>query len=166
MRVRRAAVGLPTAFINHPHGGEILSEGDIRPGRRSTLSLKVLVFPTKRALRRFWKAALGNDLGTRCAGVVNKLSNEHIAFVQGGDERRWIEVDPRYFAIMGLVRTQMSAEVIAHESAHAAFAYYHRHHNRDDWPLAEENGEEMICYPLGRIAELLGAWLKKKGYIV
>jgi len=155
MRVVHTDEPLPRKWRGLPGGERALHIADIAVSYRSRLRLKLLVFKTPRDLKYFWKAGLGRgDLGRHCVGAVNGLAIERIFFPKKGHPPKpsIIEVDPRYFAVMGLCTGHLSMEVICHEAGHAAFSYVNRVHNKSLWHGARDNDEEEVCYPLGRIA--------------
>lgn len=122
-----------------------------------------MVFQNCRYLHAFWRNALGKSaLGRTCRGAVNGMYQEVVTFPgKGKPERAHLEVDERYFCVMGLVKGHLSMEIIAHESAHAAFAFVKRK-SRCPWDAqAKDYDEESICYPLGRIARAINNILYK-----
>lgn len=126
--------------------------------------MKLLVFKNNRDLRNFWKKALGKgDLGTGCRGAVNGLASEVIQFREDGSESRFMEVDPRFFCVMGLVVTHLGMEIITHEAVHAGFNYAKRVKRRDLWHGAKDLDEEEVCYPSGRIASGVNKLLRESG---
>lgn len=88
-------------------------------------------------------------------GAVNQLCCERIIFFGKKSkkaERHWIEADPRYFCVIGLVKGFLSMEIICHEAVHAGLAYAKRH-KRTPWDEHIANfEEEALCYPSGKIA--------------
>ena len=163
MKVLRSKKGIPTCFINHPNGSGIVAECDIGVTGRQAMQAKLLVFKNPHALRQFWKCALGKiDLGKGCLGAVNTIGFEVYRFLKDGKERRHIQVDPRYFCIIGLTANNLNMEIVSHEAVHAAFAYAKRH-RRDFWVDADKLDEETVCYPAGRIAASINRFLHEKG---
>jgi len=139
----------------------LLLEKDIR---FKSLYLKLLVFPTCKAFRHFWDnaapTAVGGKLGM-ALGAVNSLQYEARP---PGVFRRIMEVDRRYFAVMGLVRGHLGMEIVTHESVHAAYAYAKRTGARSPWADAVDGlDEELVCYPAGGIARLVVNALSKAG---
>lgn len=147
----------------HPKARGIVSAADIKVTGSGRLRLKVVVFENKKSLRHFWAEVLGsrNDLGRTCCGAVNGLAYEVITIRPGKPERTTMMVDPRYFAIMGLVKGHLGMEIVTHESVHAAFAYARRH-ARNMWIDSDRLEEENVCYPAGRIARSINNFLRKE----
>lgn len=145
-----------------------LVEMDIRLG---TLYLKVLVFRTRTDLRKFWNNAeptkRGGDLGAGVCGAVGAMQCESQSYADADDEmdpKPVMEVDKRYFAVMGLLRGYLGMEVVTHESVHAAFAYAKRLGPKTPWAKAVDGlDEEAVCYPAGRIARLVVTALNDAG---
>lgn len=137
----------------------VRAEFDVRVTARSRLFAKVLVFETNRELCRFWRDGLGKGrLGSRTLGAVNGMICERVDCRGGREVRRRPLVDPRYFCVMGFVRSALCMEVIAHESVHAAFAYASRARWGSPWRgYADEMPEELVCYPAGAIAREIHA---------
>lgn len=135
-------------------------EKDIRLG---TLYLKLLVFETKKELRAFWNAAAPTKVGGRLSGdtvgVVSALTCKRQSFLEEDDEldpKPVMEVDKRYFAVMGLVKDYLGMEVVTHECVHAAFAYAKRLGPKTPWAKAVEGlDEEAVCYPAGRLGRMV-----------
>lgn len=148
----------------HPKAKGVIAAADIFVTGRARLRLKVVVFESTKWLRHFWKEVLGrqDDLGRTCRGAVNGLAYEQISFKPGQPERSTMMVDPRYYAIMGLVKGHLNMEIITHESVHAAFAYARRHH-RNMWAGQNDLEEENVCYPAGRIARQINIFLHEEG---
>jgi hypothetical protein len=160
VRIRRSGTPLPRDFINHPAGEGILAECDVGVRGRRGLHAKLLVFKNRTALRQFWVEALGkhHDLGRGCFGAVNGLSRE-IVDARG---RSIMQVDPRYFCLIGLVHGFLSMEIICHEAGHAGFAYAKRRRG-NHWVDALTLDEENVCYPAGRIAAAINRFVHRKG---
>ena len=163
MNVRCLDEGLPRIISSHPRARGIKAAADIWVTSKARLRLKVVVFEKKADLHHFWKAVLGrNHLGDSCLGAVNGLAYEVIDFRRGKPDLRTMMVDPRYFAIMGLVYGHLNMEIITHESVHAGFAYARRHH-KNMWAERGDLDEENVCYPAGRIAKRINAFLHDEG---
>lgn len=152
MRVIHTKSPLPRIWTNNPQVKGIVLESDLAIGS-SRLRAKLLVFDKAHSLRAFWKAALGRgELGRYCCGAVNGLYREVWSATGKQSGRSHLEVDPRYFCIIGLLKQRLSMEIISHEAVHAAFAYAKRI-KRSPWDQqAQHFDEEAICYPAGRIA--------------
>lgn len=99
-------------------------------------------------------------------GAVNHLSCERIVFPGKNSkkqERHWIEADPRYFCVIGLVKGFLSMEIICHEAVHAGLAYAKRH-RRAPWDEHIRHfEEEALCYPSGKIAAAINRAIFKAG---
>lgn len=152
MRLRLSSTPIRHVWRNHPQIQGLVLEKDLAIGT-SRLRAKLLVFDKPKSLRLFWRGPLGRgDLGRRCKGAVNGLFCEVINFHKDGSESSFLEVDPRYFCVIGLVKTHLYGEIICHEAVHAAFNYVKRI-KRSPWDEhARDFDEESICYPAGRIA--------------
>lgn len=163
MRVVHSKTPLPRDWSRFAR--KAVLEADIAVMRFSRLRMKLLVFNNKTDLRVFWKKlrGYGESLGWRCLGVVNGLATEIRDYRKGEPERRRMEVDPRYFAIVGLVKGHLSMEVICHESVHAGFCYSKRVYRRDLWKPANDFDEEQVCYPAGRIASAINRAIDNAG---
>lgn len=154
MVTKRSKTPLPTNWRGLPDAHRALLIADIYVRAGSRLRMKLLVFRTNRDMRRFYVRGLGrqDSLGRKCLGFVNNLSCTREFVPRAGQKPKAsiLEVDPRYFAVMCLVRSALCMEVITHEAVHAAYAYVNR--SRVKWP-DHDNPEERICYPAGRIAK-------------
>lgn len=152
---------LPRNFVNLPGATGIVAEFDTKVSRYGRLAAKVVIFDTPRSLRTFWKIiSPHNDLGRHCRGAVNGLACEIERVHRDGRCRRRLEVDKRYFCIVGLCKEHLTAEIVTHEAVHAGFAYAKRQ-KRAIFANALELDEEQVCYPAGRIANAI-AWRMKK----
>jgi hypothetical protein len=157
MQVRCTKRALPRRWDNLPGASKAILIAEIRVTPHSKLWMKVLVFRNARALHSFWKRGLGRgDLGADCVGAVGQLGGERECVATG---RKSMWVDPRYFAVMGLVVTHLNAEIITHECCHAGYAYWKRVKLRNMWPNQKEHDEEGVCYPSGLIAGRLNGLL-------
>lgn len=159
--VRRVKRGLPINFRAHPNGAEILAECDIGVTPSARLAAKLVVFETPAALKRFWRSALDSGLGRGCVGAVNSLCYTR---THPRQNTKVVEVDPRYFCIIGLCVSRLDMEVICHEATHAGF-YYARRHHETFWRKrgTHDSPDEEVCYPVGRIAASINRFLHKKG---
>jgi len=147
--------------MTHPGAMGVNAEADINVGG-GRLALKVVVFDRQKWLPHFWRVVLGRPhLGARTLGAVNALAHETIDIRSGRPDRSTMWVDPRYFAIMGLVRGHLSMEIVTHESVHAAFCYAKRCKG-NQWAEYTDFDEEEIAYPAGRIARAVNALLHDK----
>jgi hypothetical protein len=165
MRVRHAPEPLPRDFSGFAKRFGILGEVDIKVRHTSRLAMKAVMFTTRKGLRGFWKHVISDgDLGNGCLGCVNKLGHEVHFFPKGGGQISYIEVDARYFAVMGLIAGHCTMEILCHESVHAGFAYAKRVHKKDLWHNSKDLDEEDVCYPTGRIAGALAGWCHRHNY--
>jgi len=147
-------------FAHHPEASGLVLESDVRINR-GRLRLKLLVFQKPVHLRRFWTKALGKaSLGKGCLGAVNSLKILHENPATGEKKQ---EVDPRYFAIMGLCMDHLGMEILSHEAVHAGYAYAQRVGTHSPWHDAFDLDEEHLAYPTGRVAcEVLRALRRHK----
>lgn len=149
-------------WIGHPAAKGLLLERDLSV-RSSRLKAKLMVFRNRHELRSFWAAISDFRLGRTCMGAVNGMGEEHLRVAKDGSETRWLECDPRYFCVIGLVKGFLSMEIICHEAVHAGFAYARRvktHRWRDE---ALQLDEEAVCYPSGAIAAAINRALYRAG---
>jgi hypothetical protein len=171
MKVRHGEP-IPRCFRDHPAGGKIAAEVDIklhsvdlaahtsreRPGR---LAVKLLIFKNPKDMAVFARRALGvnND---DCAGFVHELGYERHHFEPGKPVDKTHIVDPNYTCVMALNQeTGLSMEVITHESVHAGF--FHARRSRMVWPNQKNCPDEAVCYPAGRIAAAINRFVHDKG---
>lgn len=167
MKVRISKSSFPTVWRAAYKGCEkAVYEGDIKI---ASLRMKLLVFKTKKDMREFWHNAepTKNGGGIKGAlGVVDSLQFTVMDFTKGqeGDPTPYLEVDKRYFAVMGLLVGYLGMEIVTHESVHAAFAYAGRMQSRSIWKLDEDDlEEEAVCYPAGLIARRVVSALNNAG---
>jgi len=170
---KKVTTRLPRCWSEHPKAKDILAEFDIRPREGSRLALKVLVFKDSRtmaynAFHMLGQDTLspqlveGNDVGD-VRGFVNPLVVTHEKWARDGSlEYAFVEVDKRYFAVMGLSGADLCTEHVVHESVHAGFAFAKR--VKCDWDgRALAFDEEEVCYPAGAIATAINNELHKRG---
>lgn len=145
---------LPRIWADHPEAKGVLLEKDLSIGH-GRLKAKLLVFRNRLSLRKFWRGMGKAELGRTCCGAVNGLYQETMTVQPRGSKKpdTWrLEVDPRYFCVIGLVANYLSMEIISHEAVHAGFAFAKRA-SRAPWnQQAQHFDEEAIAYPGGRIA--------------
>lgn len=166
MKIRYTHTPLPRSFKGSPGSEGILAEGDIIVGS-SRLAAKLLIFDNPKSLRMWWVKSVGSDLGKGCLGAVNGLHHEVIHFPAKGEKQRpkYLEVDPRYYCVIGLCKDHLTMEIICHESVHAGFSYAKRI-KRSPWDeQAIDMDEELICYPSGKIASCIRDFAYKKGFL-
>jgi hypothetical protein len=120
-------------------------------------------------MRAFWKRQAGHELGRSTLAAVNPLRIDHLRVRAQGDPRpdqRWTEVDARYFCVMGFTLGSLTAEVIAHECVHAAYAFAARR-ARTWWDeRIDQNDEEAIAYPVGLLVTGVTGLFEAHGYPV
>lgn len=152
---------LPSTFARKLLNNHSL-DVDIRVTPDSRLLLKLLVFDSPAKLRRFWGALRPRRgrFGGLCKGTRGAVNGLRTEVIHGG--KSWVEVDQRYFAVMGLVKGWLGIEVITHESVHAGFAYYTRTKGLLEWEGELE--EEGVCYPSGIIAKKVVQALEVGGF--
>lgn len=143
----------------------LVAQGDIRVNQ-GRLRAKLVVFDTQKSLRLFWNKRLGlhsQPLGTKCLGVVNSLRLCKERFGKGDAPAvRQIDLDRRYFCIIGLLKDHLTMRIISHESVHAAYAFEQRR-VRSWWDAeARQHDEEAIAYPVGEIAANIVRFLNRK----
>ena len=158
---------VPSATWDRVSGGASYST-DIRVTPRGRLKMRLLVFETPAKLRSYWGKLRGGKFGGLCQGTrgaVNSLGREVLEYGKNGKlVGQWIEVDGRYFAVMGLVRGYLGMEVVTHESVHAGIAYYDRSKGRLQWSRDDALPEEDLAYPIGIIAKKVVIALEKGGF--
>lgn len=170
---KKVTTRLPRCWSAHPKASGIVAEFDVCPRKGSPLACKVLVFKDAKTMARNAKYMLGfasltpklvdgNTLG-ECRGFVNPLSATCEKWARDGSlEYAYVEVDKRYFAVMGLTADAVCTEHVVHESVHAGFAYAKR--VKCDWDArALSFDEEEVCYPAGVIAVAINNELHKRG---
>lgn len=145
---------LPSKWSGHSKAEGLVAEADIAVSKRGRLKAKLLVFRSQTAMRKFWRIAMGHDLGSGCFGAVNGLAGEW------SDGR--VQVDRRYFCVIALCRRHLSMEVISHESVHAGYCYAKRQ-RRDIFGSVFDFDEERVAYPAGRIAAAINRFCFARG---
>lgn len=121
-------------------------QADFSVSKGSGLLAKVLVFTDAAAAGRWAKRfRYGNDV-EGAGGFVLECALGRPDEKRGG--MLW-EVDPLYFAVMGIVKNSLCLDTVAHESVHLAFAYARRTQFNHQWPGADVAAEEHIAYPVG-----------------
>lgn len=157
---------LPTKFLARPvSAGRPMAEHDIAvhgpTGRAGRLRVKLLVFRTQRCMRKFARTALGHDPGGRALGWVINLAKRIECYRRGELVAEYLEVDPRYACLICLVHGHLTMEIVTHEACHAAHFFADRSTTR--WPHQDVCDDEAICYPTGRIAKAINAFLYDEG---
>lgn len=162
MRIALSRKPLRRDWSRHPAAKGLLLESDIGVGH-GRLKAKLMVFHSRLALRKFWAAISKFKLGAQCLGAVHQLSCKVMSVNKSGQEKKWIECDPRYFCVIGLVRGHLSMEIICHEAIHAGFAYAKRR-QKSPWDHhALDFDEEAVCYPAGAIAAAINRAIHDAG---
>ncbi len=165
MRVKHSSHPLPRYWSKLPGADKAIFVGTIFALKRSRLGLKLLVFRNRHHLRVFWMQTLKSDLGPHCLGAVNALGCERVRFLPNDREINTLEVDPRYYAVMGLVQSHLDIETVSHECVHAAFAYYKRTGPRNLWFNLGGCDEEGVCYPAGLLTQAVWRTLEEEGLV-
>lgn len=148
LRIVHERKPLPKLFSACRKWGKLIAqEGVLKLTRHSRLRVKYLIFDNRRDLMSWYANALGRP------GVVDYRTKGIFAVLRR-DEEDAIYVDPTYVGIICLIRGHVTPEVVIHECAHAAFAYYFRMRRRE-WSSFTELEEEEVCYPLGIMSSLL-----------
>lgn len=161
MKLVHSKTPLPRKWNLEENG--IVLKSDIFITPRARLHAKLLVFDKSMSMRKFWKKYINDfDLGKSCLGVVNQLAIHHMKFEKDGTEKNWIEADPRYYCVIGLINGRITTEIVIHEAIHAAFAYAKRVKKTPWYQEAKRFDEEEICYPAGRIADVIFRILKQE----
>lgn len=157
MRVVHTDNPLPRDWAGPPGADKALLLASVGVSCNSRLRAKVVIFSSKKDMRKFWTDTLDcEDPGTHCPAVVNPLSVTVVSFKDGVESPPVERVDPRYFAVLGMVWPACDdIEVLSHEAAHLALAYVRRVGNKG--PKWDENGseDEPLCYATGRLTAAL-----------
>lgn len=158
---------LPLSFARHPAAVNLVAECDITPCPHGRLAAKVLIFDSRKSLKKFWKDAFGHNVGRGCMGVVNALATEVMSIGKDGKENRpkISRGDGRYFCAVGLCQGYLTMEIITHESVHAGFCYERRVRRNMFGEAAKDFDEERIAYPVGGIADAISRFLHSKKLI-
>ncbi len=155
---------LPRRFHGFPgiKADDLVAEADIFPHPHGRLAAKLLVFRNNTALRRFWKIIGKSELGRGCRGVVNSLCHTRQLYDRKGPVGpEIIQGDGRYFCLIGLILGHLTPDILAHEAAHAGFAY-HKRVKRNTWGKVGDLDEEQVCYPTGQIMGAINSFLHAK----
>lgn len=173
MLLRNNRTAIPRDFSSHPLMKGLVAEFDCRVNPRGTLYFKTLVFEHSKDLKYFWAKVLSKEIrgpddvrGARVQGCVQGLHTQVEHFGTGKQYydviRTSIKADPRYFALMALVKTHLSAEIVTHECVHIGFAYAKRVIRSIFAPFGELD-EELVAYPAGLAAQRVNDNLYKLG---
>lgn len=136
----------------------ILFEKDLNIWKRSKLKMKFLIFENCKLLTEFFEG-LGDspttmfDQGAQAAGMVCNFMTVH--YPEGDEKRAYMTADGKYFAWMGISKGYLSMEIICHESVHAGFSYAKRVGRIPFGNVVEDFDEELVCYPSGRVAQVV-----------
>jgi hypothetical protein len=134
------------------------------------LQCKVLVFETVGKFRAFFRKEFpfATSMDTPfCRGCCYVPLQEVVSFKGGVESKPVMYVDPKFFALICLVKGHCHLEVIPHECVHAAFALWVRKSRNPDQDRWVENGlqEEEVCYPAGRLTRMISYALNVKGLL-
>lgn len=164
MIIRHDSPALPRDWSTLPGSEGLIFQGDVAVSKRSSLRAKVLLFRDLESMGRFWRLGLGRPaLSHDTLAVSNPLTvTVHFCKVKGKPQRPpEVRVDPRYFCALGFAKGALTPEFIIHESVHAGFAYSRRVRGKHEW--LDDNEEERVCYPAGRIADGIIRMFSKEG---
>jgi hypothetical protein len=131
---------------------KVVMASNVRVSPRARIHLKVLVFETAVAMREMFQK-MGGDPGRNSGGCVLYCSRDHNDF-RDGKETATRYVDPRFFAVMGLVAGRIDLDTLTHECVHAAEAYADRFPHLK-WPNQRVSPFEKYCYPAGILTQYL-----------
>ena len=163
MKIRHSKTPLPDVF--HPLHGGIVHEARIKVTKHSRLCAKLLIFDNHASLKDFFERILDRrgSVTDDTRGIVTALSWKVTCFSNKEQEKEYIEVDPRYFCLIGLIMGYLRMDIICHEAVHAAFNYKERQ-NRRLWDDGDNpDHEEEICYPAGIIASRINSFCHNEG---
>jgi hypothetical protein len=143
-----------------------LLDTDLRITRRGRLRLRLIVTRNKADFDEVTRRTTG-CVHRRAWGIVNPLRCDVLSF-RGGVEKRRVEYDRRYFAVMILNGAKLhngGTEHVAHECGHAAIFYARRAKSMKWHGRVEKDDEanEAICYPLGAIFRAVNIALHDAG---
>lgn len=132
---------------------------DLKLSRGSRLLAKVIVFKNMTAMRAAFKKYFDSELGNGCMAAVHDLAREVVSFREG-EESKHLEVDKKYYCVIGFTLEYLNMEIICHECVHAGYAYEKRV-RRDVWAPINSIDEERVAYPAGKLARQINKWLWK-----
>lgn len=144
---------------NRKYGKLILREARVKMSRHSRLSCKLLIFRTWKDMDDFFTHYLlrPNAVDMHTRGVCTRL-DWHVESFKTDPPTLFTEVDPRHFAVIGLIQSKIDLEVVAHECVHAAFAYAERANT--NWTgIKDDHPEESVCYPAGKLTQQIWNYL-------
>lgn len=155
---------LPTKYPARPNN--IVAQRNFRITDHGRLRAKLLVFQNNLALRRFWGRWLPREyrqsLGRRCLGAVSGLTSWTQQIGEHDEGRLLLRYqDPRYFCVIALIATNLTMEVVSHESVHAGFCYAKRV-KQSPWSVFSDFDEEEVAYPAGLVATAINRFLYAK----
>jgi hypothetical protein len=161
----RSGKPLPEVFSKNRRWKKLIAhESRVKMTGGARLYLKLLVFDTWQDMGKLL-TALGrpHTVDSRTQGLCSRLDWVCESY-KTDPPTIYTEVDPNYFALIGLIKGKINLEVVAHEATHAAFAYAER--SRKKWTDPEDdNPEECVCYPVGKLTSLIWDHLIKEGLI-
>lgn len=117
------------------------------------------MFPHATALRRYAKATLGLTIDRRVRALCATSGFRYdldTSYVVGRLSSRGFDRDRHHVWIILLHERDICAEVIAHESSHAAIHYLRMINRLPTWAVPHEptwHIEERLTTPIGYIAE-------------
>ena len=157
---RHSKTPLPRIWAEHPKAKGILGEAEIRVSEHSRIRAKLLVFRSNKAMRDFFRDVLDRP-GAVCKKTQGICCPLTMIWMKYDGTEEW-KCDPRYFCVVGLIKSHLTTEIIVHESVHAGFAYMARQ-NAKQWSKTDAMDEEEVCYPAGRIANGINQFLHSEG---
>ncbi len=131
--------------------------------------VKTIILNHQRDLQKagnaLWKIKgfSGEKLGENCAGFV------HQTFFLSESSRTGKEkmtADPRYSAVVVLVKSHLTMEIICHEAVHAGLAHARRMLRRPELVVGSYDNmmtEEVVAYATGEIAAAINRFCHKEG---
>lgn len=128
-----------------------------------SISTKVIIFADSKDASLFMQRQFSYKWNDDCKGLFFDLSQECYKWVNG-KEKHYRIVDPKYIGVMCLLLSDLRMEIIAHECCHAAIAYAYRINKK--WPDINQNPDEAICYPLGKLVAQVCSAIQQEGYAI
>lgn len=143
----------------------IAHEALVKITARARLKCKLLVFETWQDMDKFFTEALGRPkaVDSRTHAICSRLDSEVESYATD-PPTRYTLVDPNYFALIGLIRSKITLEVVAHECTHAGLAYAARSTTKWTSPK-DDHPEEPVCYPVGKLTAQIWDYLNEENII-
>lgn len=161
--IKRTKKLLPKICANRPKWRKkIVAEYLVTIHPKSKLKVKVLVFDKHSSLREFFTTQL-KRVGDICQYTKACCTNNSWQRVEDDGTVSEVIYDRNIAAILCLIEGRIDLEVISHECVHAASCFAERTHLR--WPYQDEQPEESIAYPVGRLTHSIAAVLLRDGYL-